>query len=291
MPSCVQSQLQVSALARLAHSGKRGHRIVAVLQFKFDESFDNQIMVVGGWIANELEWKRLEGSWQRYIDDENERSIPEQKITRFHATEMNCKSGEFKHWDAHRCIRLSRKLINTLAKREMVAVAVGCNMDAIQQVWPKGETATLKRRTYVLCIKQAMVNLARIMEKIFPADRVLLIHDHGNWDDAALQAYNLMIDEPEWKPRHTFEGIVSKSGKDPSAIGLQAADMIAYEVFKGIKAKTVSKDAELRAVVKEFLDKEVPITATWIDLHGAQAMYKVMKDSGKYPHLDEQGVA
>lgn len=264
---------------------------MAVLQFKFDESYDRQIMAVGGWIATELEWKRLEGSWQRYIDDENERSGPNQQITRFHATEMNCKDGEFKHWDHQKCIRFSRKLINVLAKRKMGAIATGCNMDAIQQIWPKGEKKTLQRRTYVLCIKQMMVDLAHIMEEVFPGDRVLVIHDQGSWDDVALEGYNLIIDEAEWPYGHLFEGFVSKSGKGPDAVGLQAADMIAYEVFKGIKAKTVSKDAEMRAVMKEFLNREVPMRARWIDLKAAEALYRIMKDSGKYPDLDNRGVA
>jgi len=72
---------------------------MANLKFKFDESFDDKIMAVGGWIANDLEWSRLEGAWQRCIDSENERSDPNQQITRFHATEMNCQSGEFANWD------------------------------------------------------------------------------------------------------------------------------------------------------------------------------------------------
>jgi hypothetical protein len=275
----------------MVHSGKRGRKIVAVLQFKFDESFDHQIMVVGGWIATELEWKRLEGSWQRYVDDENERSEPNQQITRFHATEMNCKDGEFKHWDHRKCIRFSRKLINTLAKREMGAIATGCNMEAIQQIWPNGDKKTLQRRTYVLCIKQAMVDLAHIMEENFPGDRVLVVHDHGSWDVAALAGYNLMVGDPKWKYRHLFEGIVSKTGNDPSAVGLQAADMIAYEVFKGIKAKTVSKDAGMRAVMQEFINRDVPMRARWINLRAAQALYRAMKDSGRYPNLDELGVA
>jgi hypothetical protein len=248
-------------------------------------------MVVGGWIASDLEWDRLEASWQKRIDHENSRSTPEQKITRFHATEMNCKTGEFKHWDRRRCAQLSGKLINILARRKMGAVATGCNMEAIQQVWPNGEEKTLKRRTYVLCMKQMMVDIAHIMEEFFPGDRVLLVHDHGSWDDAALEGYNLMIDEPEWKRGHVFEGIVSQSGKDPSAVGLQAADMIAYETFKGIKAKTVSKDAEMRAVMKEFIKQEVPMRSRWIDLKAAQALYRVMKESGKYPNLDAKGVA
>ena len=264
---------------------------MAVLQFKFDESYDKQIMVVGGWIATELEWGKLEGSWQRYIEDANSRSEPNQQITRFHATEMNCKGGEFKHWDHGQCIRLSRKLINVLAKRRMGAVATGCDMDAIQQVWPNGDKKTLQRNTYVVCMKHMMVEIAHIMEQFFPGDRVLLVHDQNSWGDVVLEAYNLMIDEPEWRPRHIFEGIVSKSGKDPSAIGLQAADLIAYEVFKGFKAKTVSEEREMRAVMKEFIRRDVPMSARWIDLEAAQALYQIMNESGKYPDLDGKGIA
>jgi len=265
---------------------------VAVLQFKFDESFDHQIMVVGGWIASESEWQRLEGSWQRRIDRENSRSTPEQQITRFHATEMNCKSGEFEHWDRQRCVKLSKKFIDMLAKRKkMGAIAIGCSMDAIQKVWPNGDEKALKERTYVVCMKHLMVEIAHVMEEYFPGDQVHLIHDHGNWDDTALEGYKLMVGDPEWKRGKVFEGIVSKSGKDPSAVGLQAADMIAYEVFKGIKAKTISKDAEMRAVMKAFVQQEVPMIARWIDLKAAQALYQHMKDSGKYPNLDNFGLA
>jgi hypothetical protein len=275
----------------MVHSGKRGHRIVAVLLFKFDESFNDQIMVVGGWIATELEWKRLEGSWQRYIDDENSNSDPNQQITRFHATEMNCKKGEFENWDHPKCMRFSRKLIKTLAKRQMGAIATGCNMDAVQEIWPKGDKDTLKRRTYVLCMKQTMVDLAHLMEEYFPGDKVLVVHDHGSWDGAVLEGYNLMIDEPVWKRGKIFEGLVSKSSSDPSAIGLQAADMIAYEVFRGIKAKTADKDAQMRGAMKEFLNRDVPMSARWIDRKAAEALYRIMRESGKYPDLDNKGVA
>jgi hypothetical protein len=264
---------------------------VAILQFKFDESYDHQILALGGWIATELEWERLEGSWKRYIDDENERSEPSQQITRYHATEMNCKGGEFKYWSHPKCIRFSRKLIKTLAKRKMGAIGIGCNMPAIQNIWPNGEKKTLNRRTYILCMKSMMVDFAHIMEEYFAGDRVILIHDHNDWDQMVLEGYDLMVNEPQWEYGHLFAGIVSKSSKDPSAIGLQAADMIAYEIFKGIKAKTVSRDAEMRAVMKEFLDLDVPLRARWIDEKAAKALYQVMKDSGKYPDLDNRGVA
>lgn len=104
---------------------------------------------------------------------------------------MNCKGGEYKNWDKEKCLQFSKKLIDMLGKRKMGALAVACDMDALQTVFSKGDIATMKRRA-------------------FPNDTVLLIHDHGNWDDAVLQAYNLMVDEPNWPRREVFEGLLVK---------------------------------------------------------------------------------
>jgi hypothetical protein len=50
-----------------------------------------------------------------------------------------------------------------------------------------------------------MVDIAHTLRDIFPGDHVLLIHDHGNWDEQALTGYNLMIDDSEWPYRGLFE--------------------------------------------------------------------------------------
>jgi len=287
-----RSQCEASDLARMVHPGRRGHKIVAVLQFKFDESYDgkviSQVMSVGGWIANESEWRRLESRWARRVDFENRHSRPDQQITRFHAAEMNCKGGEYKNWDKQMCLQLSKKLIALIAKRKIGAVAIGCDIEAVQSVFPKGDIEGMARRAYVLCMKQLMVEIAHILEKHFPGDTVLLIHDHGNWDDAALEGYNLLVDDPDWPRRGLFEGLVARTGG--TDIGLQVADMISYECFKAIKAKKISSDAGMRGAMREFLKHEVPISAKWIDIKAAQAFYKVMKESGKYPNLDNCGL-
>jgi hypothetical protein len=261
---------------------------VAVLQFKFDESYDDQVMSVGGWIGNELEWKRLESVWQRRIDFENARNLPDRQITRFHATEMNCKGGEYKSWDKEMCLQLSKKLIHMIAKRKMGAIAIGCDMNAIREIFPGGDERGLLRRSYVLCMKQLMVSIAHILEDYFPNDHVLLIHDHNNWDEDALHGYNLLIDDPDWGTRGLFKGLLSKTGKDD--VGLQAADMMAYESFKAIKAKIKSPAAAMRGAVQEMVKRDIPIQSQWIDRKAALALYDVMKQSGKYPDLETKGV-
>jgi hypothetical protein len=284
----VQSQLQESALARMVHSGKRGHRIVAVIKFIFDESYDAQIMAVGGWIAEESEWRRLESRWQRHIDRENAASRPDQQITRYHASPMNSKDYEFKNWDAAKCLKFSKKLISLLSERRMGAFAVACDMEAIKQVFPKGDAEGLLRRTYTLCFKQMMVDLAITMEEIFPGDTVLLVHDSGNWDSFLLSAYNLMLKEGGWARAGLFEGLLAKTGQ--TSIGLQAADLIAYESFKGVKAKTKNPEAGIRGAMQEMIGQEIPLRVRWINLPAAQALYSIMKDSGKYEDLEGKGI-
>jgi hypothetical protein len=208
----------VGRLARIVHQGKRGHKIVAVLQFKFDESYDGRVMSVGGWIADEQDWKKLESTWQRRIDLENRHNRPDQQITRYHATHMNGRHEEFANWDGEMVLLLTKKLIGLLDKRKMGGIAMSCDMEAIQSVFPGGDVQGKKRRAYVLCMKQMMVEIAVIMEDIFPSDTVLLIHDHGTWDSEALEGYNLMIDDPDWPRRKLFEGLVSKTGKE--SVGL-----------------------------------------------------------------------
>jgi hypothetical protein len=269
--------------------GRRRREIVAVIQFKFDESYDQQIMCVGGWIADEHEWKRLETRWQKRIDQENAHSRPDQQITEFHATEMNCKDGEFANWDHPKCIAFSKRLITLLAERKMGAIAIACDMDAIREVFPKGDAEGMIRRTYVLTFKQMMVDVAHVMQDYFPGDKLLLIHDHGSWDDLLLKGYNLMIDEPGWAPRSLFEGLLAKTGR--TAVGLQAADMIAYEVFKGVRAKTSNPEAGMRGAMQGMINQEIPIIARWINLPAAKALYGVMRESGRYPDLDERGVS
>lgn len=271
----------------MVHTGKRGHKIMAVLEFKFDESYDSSIMSVAGWIASDQDWKKLESTWQRRIDFENAHNRPDQQITRYHATHMNGRHEEFVNWDKEMILGLTKKLIGLLDKRRMGGIAMSCDMEAIQSVFPGGDVQGKKRRAYVLCMKQLMVDLAIIMEDIFPGDTVLLIHDHGNWDAEALEGYNLMIEDPDWPRRKMFEGLVSTTGRD--SVGLQAAGMIAYEVFRSVKDKTKDPESEMRAAIKAIAAKK-PISARWMNLHGAQALYRIMKESGKYPKLDEHGV-
>lgn len=277
---CALSQFEISDLARMVHAGERGHKIVAVLQFKFDESYDDQFMTIGGWLAEENEWQKLERGWDREIDRQNKKHMPNQQITKFHAVEMNGLRDEYKNWDADMSRGFVVKLISLIDKRKIGGVAIGADMKALDRAFPERPAQLRKDYAYVLCIKAAMVEIAHLMKQHRPGDTVHLVHEHGNWDAAALKGYNLMVDDKRWDKRSLFEGITPLT--KTQSIGLQAADMIAFESHKALRKKILHNDSTLRKAVKAMVKKRIPIMAKHIGDNAAMGLRKIMEESGRY---------
>ncbi|HTF70054.1 MAG TPA: hypothetical protein VK638_45990 [Edaphobacter sp.] len=244
-------------------------------------------MSIGGWLGDEHEWKRLETSWQNCIDRNNFNNRPDQQISRFHATYMNRYEREFLNWTPELSARFANKLVGFLGRRVMLAVTIGADMDALKDVFPRGDPKR-KDYAYTLCIKTAMVELAHLMKEYFPGDQVHLVHDHGNWDHQALAGYNLMVNDLEWEHRGIFVGITSLTGLQ--SVGLQAADLIAFEAHRALYSKLVHDSNTLRKAMQSLFAKGVAIVGRYMDKEAVIGLREVMAESGKYPNLDEGSI-
>lgn len=246
------------------HAGKREHRIMAILEFKFDESFTKRFMSVGGWIGEADEWKKLEISWQKHIDRCNFFNRTDQRITRAHASQMDKFKDEFANWNEQMASSFQQKLLGFIGRRKMLGVAMGADLDALAASFPdNAPTKERHWRAYTLCIKFTMNEIGKFMESIRPADQVRLIHDRGSWDARALEAYNLMIEDRRWKYRNIFTGITPRAGTQ--SVGLQAADLLVYEAHKAIKSIVVTSSGELTKAMQTLLHKQVPVIARYLD--------------------------
>jgi hypothetical protein len=235
-------------------------------------------MVVAGWIAEQKEWRRLEAQWSRCIERQNAKSRPDQKITRYHAAPMNGYDDEFKNWDEDMSKDFSANLIRILKRRQIALVGVGCDMEALKDVFPIGPDDR-RENAYGLCVKQVMVSLGHIMRAHFPNDQVMLVHDHGDWDMQALTAYNLMVEDKSWPSRHFFHSLTSLTSKE--SIGLQAADLIAYETFKRVYNRLVKNSNELRWALRQFAEV-MPSDIRLLGRPAINALRERMKESVKH---------
>ncbi len=221
------------------------------LIFKFDESYDNQktLMVVGGWLMEQSQWQQLETDWAACINATNKAHRPDQKITRFHATELNGFKEQFKNWDKPMSVELTASLTEILKRRPSLFLASAVNMRDMVTVFP--ETAnTMLESALGLCVKQVMISLGHVVKKNFAPDKLAMAYESGNMDNHANNAFKQIIADKKFKPRGLFTSLSFVTGKP---VGMQAADLIAYESMKRILSLNVRTDAKLRWVLRELL--------------------------------------
>lgn len=259
----------ICEIARIIHPDKEGHRQMGVITFKFDESYNKRTLVVGGWMAEERQWHKLKRQWRRAIVDVN-RELPRgQKISRYHAAEMNANDGDYKGWEnrTELKIRFTKNLFRIVGTDFMTAVAVGIDLKSFIELFPHDPPNN--GTPYVICMSLLMVLIGEAMAKHAPNERLALIHDHGDWDVHALNAYNRLIDDPKFEHRHRFVSITPLSWRDDT--GLQSADMIAYEAMRLIDNQLwTGKD--LRRAMQELLKHNHNVYAAW---NNREALQKV----------------
>ena len=229
---------------------------MGVLKFQCDESYDNKrrCMVVAGWIGEASEWKRLENQWERCLERHNARHRPDQQIARFHATELNGFKAAFSNWDADMSRALTADLVKLLNRRNFKLVAAGIDMDALDAEFPERSGVKMES-AYGLCIKQVLLSLGHILRQHCEGSEVAFVFESSQWDQQAMEAYTQMIQDQRWQYWHLFQSVTALTWK--TSIGLQAADLIAYEAFKSIYNKLVKDSDQLRWAMQQFVNQKL----------------------------------
>jgi hypothetical protein len=238
--------------ARIIHPDSPGHRFMVVLTYKFDESYkDARSLMVGGWIGEEEQWRTVQNQWGAAIAYENQTLPENRKISRYHASEMNARDHEFQGWENERMVRLTKSLLEIVGKSGMTAVTCGVDLAAFLSIFPHRDPPDYGV-AYGMCMKQLMLKIAEAMEHWEPDYRVALVHDHGDWDKLAYDGFYQLVDDPKWEHRERFVSITPLSSY--ADIGLQAADLIAYEAMRQLDDTLWTGD-DMRVPLRELLKK------------------------------------
>ncbi len=261
---CVPSQVGILEIAGIIHPGNPGQRFVTVLAYKFDESYKgSRAMVVAGWVGEERQWRRVRGRWVKAIAHEN-RTLPQgRKISRYHAAEMNANDGEYAGWnnESYRKLRFAKKLLKILGRSQMTAVACGIDLAAFLELFPHRDPPDYGV-AYGMCMKVLMNELGHALDSELLDRQLALVHDHGDWDTLALNAYNQMVDDPKWKHRGRFVSITPLSSC--SDIGLQCADLFAYESMRYLHDHDWT-GGDMRVPLRELLKMNDNVFAIYLN--------------------------
>ena len=109
-----------------------------------DESYDEKIFALGGFLSYEDEWRKIEKRWKAVIKENG--------IGRFHAADCSNGYGEFNDWPAKRRNGLTKRLLRILTQRELYGLFSGA-------VIPDFKDAFQAKRNddvYLLCLQHCL---------------------------------------------------------------------------------------------------------------------------------------
>lgn len=233
---------------------------MAIFKFFCDESYDSdpskgtgmmfyrpdskpvyipRTYVVGGFFSNEIIWDDIERRWKA----ENERA----EVNRYHAANMNARSGEFEGWDKDsQQIPYSKNLVQILLDQGRNLHALSCGIWASDYYRIINDHGRSKLGTpYIACFKSCISLIAQEMEirDFSPDDKFAVIIDRNQFEKEAVEVFYKMKDDPQWPYAHRLATCAPGSCEEFTA--LECADLIAYETFRlihdGAKGPMVRK--------------------------------------------------
>lgn len=252
-----------------------------MLTYYADESYDDVTFCVGGWLYSTEGWKKIENRWKRRIEYEQRRSIKrgEAPISRFHAADCSNRRQEFYGWSVPRQKLFFKKLVGIICDYQVTGIAWGSSFKDLKANFPDYKRKTAQRVLYYLCMQQCLGDLAAIMYKNYPRERVTVFHDSGfnGTAQAALQKYRR--DRPE--ASRSILTIAPLEWSD--SIALQPADLMAYE---GAKAcfRHRSNIPEIRRSMHRLLgSKDVSLSIGYLDESTFKSAREAAEERGLLP--------
>jgi hypothetical protein len=251
-----------------------------------DESYNDRVICIGGWLAPDGLWEKIEPRWKNRVEHEKRISIKKgfTPISRYHAADCSSLLNEFdrpKGWDTDRQIRFAKKLIEIIGKERLVGYVVGSSLKGYKTAYKDLDAA--RKGLYGVCMYNCLFLVGQDIDQFWPSERVTIFHDHGDFNGAAQSAFTA-AKAKDFPYRNYFVTMAPRCWED--SIALQPADLIAYEGFKVIQADIQSDET----LIEERMRKSLQAMFAWkipLRVHyfrsGIFRALKHWRETGKLP--------
>jgi len=259
----------IRELARAITGADRGKRNILVLKFYCDESFDSdpkrdptgiidgkyvpRTFVVGGFLAEERIWTRLERRWSKCNEFFG--------IKRYHGTYVNAHDGEFLGWEPKKLNAYSGRLLRILGDQKRYLCAVSCGLKSRDYHQIISDAGRAKwGNPYIVCFKQCIALIAQLMSNLPPDYRFSVLVDRSDFQEEASKVFDVMKFDSNWKDHDRL--VTCTPGSVEDFIALEPADLIAYETFRLFD--TIHKEAVgVRYALRAIFPQNAFVSNAW----------------------------
>jgi hypothetical protein len=202
--------------------------------------------IVGGMFGDQLTWETVARRWAYRNKIE--------KVKRYHAAHLNAGTWEYDGWGKLKRLKYSKQMLGILMsqKRKLHGLSCGVHVDSYRKA-VSAEGQIKLGHPYIMCFNTLVATIATHMDNggFAPDDTFSVVFDRNEFEVEAIQSFLDMKDNPKCPFRHRLETITP--GSSEKFIGLQAADFVAYEMFRLVQAKR-SGNEEMRAALKAMTE-------------------------------------
>jgi hypothetical protein len=197
-------------------------KLIVFLAAYLDESSDAKketFIGVGGLLASQAHWLRFEHLWGPVDKALRERGAV------YHTTDLESTGGDFKGWDHQECKGYIRKMVESIVDPYLLGCNSSVDVQAFRRIFPHDKDDAM----YFLCFQSCIVQMAEWGEEL-GEPVAFVFDDRPDLIARASRLYTRMKSEVDWDNRSRL-GTLSFSSRS-LYLGLQAADLIAYEAYK-----------------------------------------------------------
>lgn len=199
-------------------------RFVSLFVGYFDDSGrkdgPNPIAVVGGFVAQPREWLGFNHQWEKVLNKYG--------VDVHHQNKWSNRAKPFDQWREDRRRDYLNELISVITSREVVTIGAAVSEERFDTHFPGGRRIMSPFGFAAQCVFGAT---AEVIKKRVPDARIAYVFESGTLGFGEVQrAFDESLAIPSVKEEF---GLVSLTqGEKSDFMQLQAADLMAYEVFK-----------------------------------------------------------
>lgn len=225
---------------------------------------DTRVLAIAGYAARALEWARLEMTWKAVL-----RRLG---IDVFHMRECLHARGAFAGWTPERRTEALTQVVDAILSYDVHGIGAAVLLRDFEEVMV-GQARTEVGEPWHLCFRHVILAVSQRIDRLPREEWVAFVCDlQHEFGPEATRIYDRINRTPNWPNRNQLGSLTFASRKEE--VGLQVADVLAYETFKHLDDKlytdrVIRKSLERlkdgRPFVGEYYDREalLELAARW----------------------------
>jgi hypothetical protein len=193
----------------------------------FDESgtHGSPIITVAGYIATVEQWAEFAREWDELLRREG--------LTAFRMSKFEARRGDFTEesgWNNERRLRVQKRLIGIIKRRVNIGIYCSLHLPAYDDLmtgWRREQYGT----SYSFCVKNCLAQVSYWALEFKRREPIAYVIEHGAGYNNEINVAFKAAFADEGKREALRLGSLDFKNK-AAAIQLQAADMLAYEIWK-----------------------------------------------------------